>query len=65
MILEHADRDHPGRMVGRCDHYVRVAVDTDRPRGTIVEAIVVDAESDPMRGRAIDDRIALPVLTST
>jgi len=62
VILEQPDKADPTRMQGRCDHYPMVSIPTDRPRGTLVRAVVSQVTPTRTLGRLAPDRIGLPVL---
>ncbi len=62
VILEQPDKADPARMQGRCDHYVMVSIPTDRPRGTLVRAVISQVTPARTLGRLAPDRIGLPVL---
>jgi threonylcarbamoyladenosine tRNA methylthiotransferase MtaB len=61
VILEQRDRLDPARMTGRCDHYALIDVETDRPRGDLVHAEVVEATVTRTRGRVVSAAVPLPV----
>jgi threonylcarbamoyladenosine tRNA methylthiotransferase MtaB len=61
VILEQADRLEPTRMTGRCDHYALIDLETDRPRGDLVHAEIVEATAHRTRGRVVPAAIPLPV----
>ena len=62
MILEQPDREDRRLVTGRCDHYARVWLRTDRPRGALVEARVTAVEADRTLAEPVASRVALPVL---
>lgn len=62
VMLEQPDRNEPGWMAGRCDHYALVHVRTDLPRGRLVEAAITEVAPERTVGEVVDAAVALPVL---
>jgi tRNA A37 methylthiotransferase MiaB len=61
VIIEQPDRRNPNVMTGRCDHYVLVRLRTDRPRGTLVHADIIETSPQHTHGRVVPGDIPLPV----
>lgn len=64
VILEQPESDASGIMTGRCDHYDRVHVATDKPRGTICRVRITHACPTHVAGHVIEPAIPLPVLAA-
>jgi tRNA A37 methylthiotransferase MiaB len=62
-ILEQPDRENPGVMTGRCDHYALIHVRTDRPRGTLMHCRVSDVTPERTIAEPIDVGLSLPVMS--
>ena len=63
VILEQPVKGRPGWMSGRSDHYAKIQVPTDRPRGTLMYCTVTDVAPTAIIGRPVRDSLPLPVLT--
>jgi threonylcarbamoyladenosine tRNA methylthiotransferase MtaB len=61
VIIEQPDRRNPKVMTGRCDHYALVRLRTDRPRGTLVHADIIETSPQHTHGRVVPTDIPLPV----
>jgi threonylcarbamoyladenosine tRNA methylthiotransferase MtaB len=61
VILERPDPGDPRRMMGRCDHYALIDLETERPRGDLVHARIAEATAQRTRGRVAPAAIPLPV----
>ena len=60
VIVEQA-ADEPGIKTGRCDHYARIRIRTDRPRGAVVRARVTGVEPARTIGEIVSSDVSLPV----
>ncbi|MHC4218123.1 MAG: MiaB/RimO family radical SAM methylthiotransferase [Planctomycetota bacterium] len=61
VIVEQPDRRDPNLMTGRCDHYVLMRLRTDRPRGALVHAEIVEASPRHTLARVVSTDIPLTV----
>ena len=64
VILEQPQSDNTDIMTGRCDHYDRVHVSTDKPRGTICRVRITHACPTHVAGHIVEPAIPLPVLAA-
>ena len=62
VILEQPDPKRPGVMLGRCDHYALLSMQTDRPRGEVLTADVTAVTPDKTTASPADISMPLPVL---
>lgn len=63
VIIEQADPNRPGRLLGRCDHWAPMSVDAPEAAiGQIVTAEPSSIDDDVLLARAIKPSIALPRL---
>ena len=63
VMIEGPDDTQAGCMIGRTDHYARASVPTTATRGTLLEAIVVDADAGGLVAQQAPARVALPIMT--
>jgi len=61
LIMEQPDPDHPGRWLGRCDHYERFTVEGDFHKGQLVRTLIENLDESPTPARIIssDHRLQL------
>ncbi len=52
-----------GSMIGRCDHYALVQVETSRPRGSVLHAEITSVTGQSTIGRPVATTIPLNVVT--
>ena len=62
VLLEQPSDTASNIMTGRCDHYERVHVNTDKPRGAVVRVKITHACPTHVAGHQIDLAQPLPVL---
>ncbi len=60
VVVEQPDRDRPGHVLGRCDHYAMVTVRSNAPRGTMLVLRASELASDAIVG-AEPERAPLPL----
>ncbi len=62
VILEQPDPKRPGVMMGRCDHYALLSMQTDRLRGAVMSAEVTAVTPDKTTASLADVSMPLPIL---